>query len=152
MMKINLGCGNRYLEEPNCQWKNIDISKEVKADEYYDVIKGIKEEDNSVDHILADNLLEHISDGFMEFMNDCHRVLKPGGTFEIFVPDFIATPDQAIGDPTHFPGRLWCDRSFSYFDKEDPHWQRFGRIYGFKGWTVERQEPRGQQLHYILRK
>ena len=71
--------------------------------------------DGSVDAIRASHVMEHIPAGQprLDVMNEAHRVLKPGGVFEIIVPLMVGTW-HAIADPTHVS--FWCRESFHYFD------------------------------------
>jgi ubiquinone/menaquinone biosynthesis C-methylase UbiE len=71
--------------------------------------------DNTVDAIRASHVMEHIPAGQerIDVMNEAHRVLKPGGVFEIIVPLMVGTW-HAIADPTHIS--FWCKESFHYFD------------------------------------
>ena len=144
-MKLNLGCGVTYMKG----YKNIDMAKDVTADEYYDFRKGIKELDNSVDEIWADNVMEHICEEFIFVMNECWRVLKPEGILHVRVPDATVSLEQAIRDPTHFPGRMFCKESFNYFDVNHEHWKRHGKSYGAKPWHIK-QVALGVQLYVKL--
>lgn len=62
----------------------------------FDLRKGIPYPDNSADAIYHSHVLEHIdrnlSDGERDnargFLNECLRVLKPGGVLRVVVPDF----------------------------------------------------------------
>ena len=60
-----------------------------------DVIPGwappILAEDGSTDVVYADQVLEHMSgiDGARQFVAEAHRVLKPGGTVFVVVPDYL---------------------------------------------------------------
>jgi ubiquinone/menaquinone biosynthesis C-methylase UbiE len=71
--------------------------------------------DNTVDAIRASHVMEHIPAGQdrIDVMNEAHRVLRPGGVFEIIVPLMVGTW-HAIADPTHIS--FWCKESFHYFD------------------------------------
>lgn len=71
--------------------------------------------DNTVDAIRASHVMEHIPAGQdrIDVMNEAHRVLRPGGVFEIIVPLMVGTW-HAIADPTHVS--YWCKESFHYFD------------------------------------
>lgn len=54
----------------------------------HDCKKALFFPDNSVDHILCSHFLEHIYPADATFvMNDFKRVLKPGGTLHVIVPD-----------------------------------------------------------------
>lgn len=60
-----------------------------------DVIEGwvppIRAVDESVDTVYADQVLEHMSgiDAAREFVTEARRVLRPGGTFFVVVPDYL---------------------------------------------------------------
>lgn len=55
--------------------------------------------DDSIESIVSHHALEHIGDGFIALMDDCYRVLKPGGIFRIIVPLFPSW--SAVSDPDH---------------------------------------------------
>ena len=57
--------------------------------------------DDSVDEIVAEHLVEHLSD-FAAFMNNCHRVLKPGGKLTIVTPHPLS--EYFWQDPMHVHG------------------------------------------------
>ena len=105
MKKINLGNGNRYLEN----YINIDKSKKANPDLVLDLEKdNIPYEDNSIDEVLATHILEHIQN-IIPLMNECYRVLKEGGRMIIEVP-------QGLGqdcDPTHV--RRFNELSWRYY-------------------------------------
>jgi predicted SAM-dependent methyltransferase len=72
--------------------------------------------DNTVDAIRAAHVMEHIPAGEprLAVMNEAHRVLRPGGVFEIRVPNALSGTWHAFADPTHVS--FWCIESFHYFD------------------------------------
>ena len=97
MTKINLGCGSTPLED----YINVDMDSLDDLRERYPnrtfadcIIKNwdifnLPLEDNSVDEVRADCLFEHLS--FKEeklAFHEVKRVLKPGGIFNLSVPDF----------------------------------------------------------------
>lgn len=55
--------------------------------------------DNSIESIISHHLLEHLREGFIPLMDECYRVLKPGGIFRIIVPLFPSL--SAVSDPEH---------------------------------------------------
>ncbi|NIV33076.1 MAG: methyltransferase domain-containing protein [Anaerolineae bacterium] len=70
-------------------------------------------EDNCCDCIVANHLLEHLHDT-CAFMDECWRILRPGGVLHIEVPD-AAYPKYAWSDPTHVrPFTRW---TWDYFTK-----------------------------------
>jgi len=55
--------------------------------------------ESSIRSIISHHFLEHIGPGFMRLMNECYRVLEPGGVFRAIVPLFPST--AAVQDPDH---------------------------------------------------
>lgn len=95
MIKLNLGCGNDYMEG----WVNIDQYAPHKVDERYDIIK-LPYENNTVDEIKAFHVIEHFpwSKG-NEALREWYRVLKPGGRIWLETPDFLESCRMyAMGD------------------------------------------------------
>lgn len=74
-MKINLGCGGNILDGF------------LNYDDDVDISKPLPWKDNSIEFILAEHVFEHISpqDG-LRFLDECRRILKPGGTLRLCVP------------------------------------------------------------------
>jgi SAM-dependent methyltransferase len=60
---------------------------------------GLPFPDNSIESIVSHHALEHIGDGFIRLMDECHRVLVPGGPMRIIVPLFPSY--SAVADPDH---------------------------------------------------
>ncbi|MCJ7606431.1 MAG: class I SAM-dependent methyltransferase, partial [Thermoplasmata archaeon] len=84
-LKLNLGCGQdiRPKEEG---WVNIDSQAGRGIDRVYDMHDTpLPFEDSTVDYALASHVLEHMHD-WEKLILDVHRMLKPGGMFEIRVP------------------------------------------------------------------
>lgn len=83
-IKLNLGCGSDHKNG----FINIDIDKRLKPDLVHDVRNKLPFKANSVDHILLQDVLEHLTkeDG-EKLLKDCSRVLRVGGTIDIRVPN-----------------------------------------------------------------
>ncbi len=81
---LNLGCGRRF----HPAWTNIDFSSSGPGVLAHNLLKGIPAADGTADVIYHSHVLEHFSkiDG-LRFMQECHRVLKPGGIVRVAVPD-----------------------------------------------------------------
>ncbi len=84
-MKLHLGAGTKKLEG----WVNIDSVKATGADLIHDITKPLPYEDQSVEEILAEDLLEHF-DKYMRYVvfYEWVRVLKIGGRVTLQVPNF----------------------------------------------------------------
>lgn len=88
--------------------------------------------DHTVDAIRASHVMEHIPAGEprLAVMNEAHRVLRPGGVFEIRVPNCLSGTWHAYADPTHVS--FWCEASFHYFDGT----KAANADYGLKPWKT----------------
>ena len=90
MRCLNLGCGNKIKKSTeNEEWINLDFRKLEGVDIVCDLTKEkILLEDNSIDFILADDILEHFQPKeLINVLLECHRVLDEGGEIEIKTPD-----------------------------------------------------------------
>lgn len=107
MIKLNLGCGKKYLKG----YINTDINKLVKADTYFNLNTfPYPFKSNFADIILLDNVLEHVED-VVSVLEEIHRILKPSGVLEIYLP--YGKSDGALQDPTH--KHLFTEKSMDYF-------------------------------------
>lgn len=116
---LNLGCGEKgFKSNPDGDaWVNLD----VKPFGGVDVVHDIRQcpwpfPDQTFDHVLADNILEHMAPGeeFVGVINELNRVLKVGGTAMIIVPHCHS--QGAVQDPTH--KMLFVPRSVMYWNQE----------------------------------
>jgi hypothetical protein len=84
MRGLNLGCGARIHPD----WENIDFTASAPGVRAHDLRRGIPYADSSFDVVYHSHLLEHFSkQSAPAFLRECYRVLKPGGTTRIAVPD-----------------------------------------------------------------
>lgn len=122
---VDLGCG-QIKQTPEFFTENlkitptkvigVDIVKCDGVDIKHDLTKfPYPFKDESVDAIFASHFVEHL-DGFerMKFMDECHRILKPGGKMRLVHPYYKSV--RAVQDPTH----KWppiSENSYFYWDK-----------------------------------
>jgi predicted SAM-dependent methyltransferase len=73
-------------DEKRKGWTTLGLN--IGCDLFWDVNNRLPFRSNSVDQIYSSHLLEHLSylDGQC-LIGECHRVLKPGGTFFVCVPN-----------------------------------------------------------------
>lgn len=81
---------------------------------------GLPFPDDSIESIVTHHCLEHIGDGFLPLMDECHRILKPGGIFRVIVPLFPSK--AAVEDPDH--KRYFMEETFETFcgAADGSHW------------------------------
>lgn len=142
--KVVFGCG-KFARKG---WINLDIipCKGVdlihNLDEYPYPFKT-----SSVGYILAQHVLEHLSD-LIKVMNEVHRILQPGGMIEIIVPYYKHR--NAFTDPTH--KQFFTEYTMDYFigesNKMKIDWytdKRYKKIFykkfnnGFPFWHIRQK-------------
>lgn len=95
-MKINLGSGTKRYPD----FINIDSDAGSNPDYVLDIEKDrLPFEDNSVEHVLAYHILEHLGDGLFHCMKELYRVCKHGAGIHVRVPH--PRHDTFLIDPTH---------------------------------------------------
>lgn len=121
---VELGCGNKKQKG----FIGVDIMPGPEVDIVCDLNGRFPFEDSSVDHVRADNCLEHFKDKIAT-MNEIYRICRHGATVEIIVPSTDGR--GAFMDPTHVS--YWNSNSFFYFTNKRRNFLEAGRRYGFKG-------------------
>lgn len=104
---LNLGCGT------DSRGVGVDINYDPDIE--YDLNDGIPVDDDAVDEVLAEHVLEHL-DNPTHFFAECRRVIRPGGTLSLEVPN-----------AAWLPVRLWITQDIQRFwSHKDPdrrgHW------------------------------
>jgi len=150
--KLNVGSGKDFRAD----FLNVDISDHWSPDIIADLSKPLPPSDGiacfttrfgevhlsdeSFDELMANDVLEHVSD-LVATMTNCLRLLRVGGVFNIIVPYDLSY--GAWQDPTHV--RAFNERSWAYYT--DWFW--------YLGWDSHRfimknlefmLNPIGQQL------
>lgn len=131
-MKLDIGCGRTWEKG----WEGLDSfdfgqrflfdlesGKEFGDTRMVTVVEDgkatsatqtIRIEDNSVEAIRMYNTLEHISrPSAIKVLNECWRVLQPGGEMEIITPDASKSFELAVQDPTHIS--FWIPGTFTQY-------------------------------------
>jgi predicted SAM-dependent methyltransferase len=93
---LTLDLGGGYRKGSN-GWITVDVSHE--CDLYWDLRYGIPFGDNSVDALYSSHLFEHLpyEDG-QKLLRESLRVLKPGGSFSIVVPNARLYVEHYMGE------------------------------------------------------
>jgi predicted SAM-dependent methyltransferase len=126
--RLILGPGKHWPKQEN------DCFCDIRPFEGVDVVHDLNIypwpfNDRQFIHVSAVHVVEHL-DSLLDFMNECHRVLIPGGSLYIETPLAGADPDLQFCDPTHI--RCYRLHTFAnYFTPEGI--ERFG--YTDKAWA-----------------
>ena len=126
-LRLNLASGHH----PKAGWVNVDLSS-ATADLRLDLRRTLPFRDHSVERIYAEHFFEHLEypnvtestgwdlDRFggseaLEFLRECRRVLVPGGSVDLLVPDtegmigvYVARHHRNDSDVPWW-GPAWCD-------------------------------------------
>jgi len=84
-LKLHLGCGNKCIPG----WYHIDVIPFPHVDLCHEIDNLPMIEDNSVEVIYCCHVLEHfLRRDVVRVLLEWHRILQPGGTLRISVPNF----------------------------------------------------------------
>lgn len=121
MSILNLGCGNKLVPDA----LNHDLRKHRPE---IDVAWDLNDlpwpwEDESFDLIVARAVLEHLRINLIESVNECWRLLRPGGRMYLKLPHWKSEISHL--DPTHY--WKFSLQTPTIFDPDTD----FGRAYSF---------------------
>lgn len=95
-MKLNIGSGSKRYPG----YLNVDMDVGSNPDFIVDLEKDVYPfDDNSIDHILAHHVLEHMGEGFFHCIKELYRISKHGTIIDVRVPH--PRHDTFLIDPTH---------------------------------------------------
>jgi SAM-dependent methyltransferase len=81
---LNLGCGSRFHPD----WENVDFVATAPGVRVLDLRERTPYADQSFDVVYHSHVLEHFPKAQgLEFLRECHRLLKPDGIIRVVVPD-----------------------------------------------------------------
>ena len=84
LLYLNLGCGSTY----NKDWTNIDFVSQSESVIAHNLLDGIPCPDKSFTVVYHSHVLEHFpKEKALGFIQECYRVLQPGGLIRIAIPD-----------------------------------------------------------------
>ncbi|SHE93155.1 methyltransferase domain-containing protein [Streptoalloteichus hindustanus] len=92
---LDLGCGATKQYPGNV---GVDQRLTGAVDVLADLSDGLPFADGSVDRVFTVHVLEHLVD-FLPLVDECHRVLRPGGVLHVLAPWWRHV--NAVADPTH---------------------------------------------------
>jgi predicted SAM-dependent methyltransferase len=137
-IKLNIGCGHN--RKPS--WVNIDLLPDV--DVSLDMREPIPFPDSSVTIVYSEHFFEHLDypSPAKQFLKECHRILKPGGTFSVGVPDvqwaleaYVGPDDKVFFSHWH---PAWCQTRLEHIN------------YMFRQGTEHRFAYDFETLHHVL--
>lgn len=134
---LEIGAGDSKLSQ---EWETLDRLTKPYGPDHYCCWgeQPLPLEDASIDLVYAAHVLEHVEWFQTHYaLLEVHRVLKPGGVFEVWVPDFQYLVECYLGrkcgdewrhkNTTDDP-MLWLNgRIFTYggpLGLADPNWHR----------------------------
>lgn len=83
---LNLGCGPRGVGDRH--WVNVDGYRDRSVEYLIDIGRRLPFEDGTFAGVFCEHVLEHFSFGEgVAIAAEVHRVLQPGGSFRVIVPD-----------------------------------------------------------------
>lgn len=127
-IKLHWGSGSKRLDG----WLNVDGWGGPAVDYIHDMRKRLPIADERVMLIFTEHVFEHFhaADG-LRVLKDFYRILRPGGTVRIIVPDFDVFVARAGESDSNFSGTMWAtmDRATAVNDVFYNHFHR--SIYNF---------------------
>lgn len=148
-MRLELGCGANH----DAGWFGIDQQPLPGVNLVWDLNQTpIPLEDGSAEAIYSSHVLEHIRE-LIPLMNDCHRLLIPGGEFRAIFPQVMDAHGiwhaEAFQDPTHI--RFFVPDSWKYFVAGE-FLHGVGCTYGILPWDLVSFSDQGWQAEIVLRR
>jgi predicted SAM-dependent methyltransferase len=117
--RLQLGAGKRHING----WLSTDLRPRGAESIYLDVTDTFPFDDRSLDFILGEHIIEHVSwhDG-QKMLRECLRTLRPGGVLRLATPDFSRLLSLYQGDagPDGEHYLRWHHRHYSPADPLHP--------------------------------
>lgn len=117
-MRLNLGSGPDY----RLNYVNVDIDPKTPCDKLVDLTQPWPFESDSVDEILANDIIEHLPDK-LHTLREMWRVCKPRARIRLQIPR-ADIGQGAYRDPTHTS--FWVPQSFSSMYMQPGPWHPGG--------------------------
>lgn len=148
MQVLDIGCGNKpYASFFSCQYIGLDPYPGTKADIVRDAWdSGLP--DNSVNGVILNQSLEHISDT-VGTIREIERVLKPGGLVLVTVPQTM----RNHGLPLSLEEAKIDNISFttiSFWNVDYWRFTKFGLVHLFKNFHIEKLEESSTYLTTLI--
>lgn len=144
MKKLEIGPGRKRLDD---DWITLDCRRRHHVDIVWDITNlPIPMESQSFDLIYMSHVLEHIPwTQTVDVLKDLHRILRPEGRLEVWVPD-LEKLVQAYIDPDLISKDGW----YKYNPQKDPTRWFNGRLFTY-GETCGNWHRAAFDRHYLNR-
>lgn len=137
-MKINAGSGQRPFDKP---WVNVDINPKWNPDVCCSM-DAMPFDAGSASIIVSHHTIEHMGcDGADGFIAECKRLLRPGGSLLIFVPDMEALAKAWLAK--QIPDQIYFTNVYGAYMGDEADRHRFGYSFaslgnylGRTGWSM----------------
>lgn len=108
VINVNLACGDVYV--PSEDWLNLDYVSNCSIVQSANLLERLPLADCTADLVYSSHFLEHIpSQKVNQFLQECLRILRPGGLLRLVVPDlenicrtYLHNRDQLEHDKADF--------------------------------------------------
>lgn len=81
---LNIGCGTTFHND----WVNVDFASTGEDVLAHNLLEGIPYEDGKFEVVYHSHVLEHfLKPDADQLIQECYRVLKPGGILRVAIPD-----------------------------------------------------------------
>ena len=144
MKRIHLGCG----KHPKPMYTNVDKYPLDGVDVVHDLeVIPWPFDDETHDEIVGIDIIEHLVNA-VGFMNECARILKPGGILNLRTCYYLSKNAFTDLDHKHFP----TDESFDYWCKGTYFNQEYGHYTEGRLFEKIKVAPVNGELEVILRR
>lgn len=145
---LDIGCGNKpYAHYFSCEYIGLDPYPGTKADITQDAWEsGLP--DNSLDGIILNQSLEHISDT-ASTIKEIERLLKPGGLVLVTVPQTVRNHGIPL-KPEHAPVQNFSSAVLPYWNVDYWRFTKFGLVLLFKNFHIEKLEESNTYLSTLI--
>lgn len=97
-LRLHLGCGTTIIED----WLNVDMLGN-RQDLVWDLRVPLPFASGSASSIFHEHVIEHLSfPAAVRFLQDCRRLLEPGGVLRVGVPDFRMFAERYLTNDVEF--------------------------------------------------
>lgn len=112
---LNLGCGSRYFDDYcnadiySFNWLRKILGKpQIKIDWGIDLRQRFACPNDFYDGVFTEHVMEHLTVFHVQnVFSEVHRILKPGGTFRVSVPDMAKYVAYYNGETPHDKFKMW---------------------------------------------